>query len=89
MVFTIDGMKYYEVGEKLSEIKALGVRQGGFCSHPNTRRVLGIPNNQLQEYINKNGIPGLVRVSLGIYNSKKEANIFLETVELLCRRYAR
>ena len=88
-VFTIDGMKYYEVGEKLSEIKAIGVRQGGFCSHPYTRRVLGIPNNQLQEYINKNGIPGLVRVSLGIYNSKKEANIFLETVELLCRRYAR
>lgn len=89
LVFTIDSMKYYEVGEKLSEIKAIGVRQGGFCSHPYTRRVLGIPNNQLQEYINKNGIPGLVRVSLGIYNSKKEANIFLETVELLCRRYAR
>lgn len=89
LVFTIDGMKYYEVGEKLSEIKAIGVRQGGFCSHPYTRRVLGISNNQLQEYINKNGIPGLVRVSLGIYNSKKEANIFLETVELLCRRYAR
>lgn len=89
LVFTIDGMKYYEVGEKLSEIKAIWVRQGGFCSHPYTRRVLGIPNNQLQEYINKNGIPGLVRVSLGIYNSKKEANIFLETVELLCRRYAR
>ena len=89
LVFTIDGMKYYEVGEKLSEIKAIGVRQGGFCSHPYTRRVLGIPNNQLQEYINKNGIPGLVRLSLGIYNSKKEANIFLETVELLCRRYAR
>ena len=86
LVFTIDGMKYYEVGEKLSEIKAIGVRQGGFCSHPYTRRVLGIPNNQLQEYINKNGIPGLVRVSLGIYNSKKEANIFLETVELLWRR---
>ena len=79
LVFTIDGMKYYEVGEKLSEIKAIGVRQGGFCSHPYTRRVLGIPNNQLQEYINKNGIPGLVRVSLGIYNSKKEANIFLES----------
>ena len=89
LVFTIDGMKYYEVGEKLSEIKAIGVRQGGFCSHPYTIRVLGIPNNKLQEYINKNGIPGLVRVSLGIYNSKKEANIFLETVELLCRRYAR
>ena len=32
---------------------------------------------------------GLVRVSLGIYNTKKEANIFLETIEYLCRRYAK
>ena len=70
LVFTIDGMKYYEVGEKLSEIKAIGVRQGGFCSHPYTRRVLGIPNNQLQEYINKNGIPGLVRVSFYVEDTQ-------------------
>ena len=30
---------------------------------------------EFQEYINKNGIPGLVRVSLGIYISKKETYI--------------
>lgn len=89
LVFTIDNMKYEQVGEKLSEIKAIGVRQGGFCSHPYTRRVLGINNKELKEYISKNGIPGLVRVSLGIYNSKKEANIFLETIEFLCKRYAK
>ncbi|WP_196000227.1 aminotransferase class V-fold PLP-dependent enzyme [Clostridium sp. 1001271B_151109_B4] len=89
LVFTIDGMSYEEVGEKLSEVRAIGVRQGGFCSHPYTRRVLGIADNKLQEYISKNGVPGLVRVSLGIYNTKKEANIFLETIEYLCRRYAK
>ena len=89
LVFTIDGMSYEEVGEKLSEVRGIGVRQGGFCSHPYTRRVLGIADNELQNYISKNGVPGLVRVSLGIYNTKKEANIFLETIEYLCRRYAK
>jgi len=88
LVFTIDGMSYEEVGEKLS-VRGIGVRQGGFCSHPYTRRVLGIADNELQNYISKNGVPGLVRVSLGIYNTKKEANIFLETIEYLCRRYAK
>ena len=87
LVFTIDGMSYEEVGEKLSEVRGIGVRQGGFCSHPYTRRVLGIADNELQNYVSKNGVPGLVRVSLGIYNTKKEANIFLETIEYLCRRY--
>ncbi|WP_042394512.1 aminotransferase class V-fold PLP-dependent enzyme [Clostridium saudiense] len=89
LVFTIDGMSYEEVGEKLSEVRGIGVRQGGFCSHPYTRRVLGIADNELQNYVSKNGVPGLVRVSLGIYNTKKEANIFLETIEYLCRRYAK
>ncbi len=89
LVFTIDGMSYEEVGENLSEVRGIGVRQGGFCSHPYTRRVLGIADNELQNYISKNGVPGLVRVSLGIYNTKKEANIFLETIEYLCRRYAK
>lgn len=89
LVFTIDGMSYEDVGEKLSEVRGIGVRQGGFCSHPYTRRVLGIADNELQNYISKNGVPGLVRVSLGIYNTKKEANIFLETIEYLCRRYAK
>ena len=89
LVFTIDGMSYEEVGEKLSEVRGIGVRQGGFCSHPYTRRVLGIADNELQNYISKNGVPGLVRVSLGIYNTKKEANLFLETIEYLCRRYAK
>ena len=51
LVFTIDGMSYEEVGEKLSEVRGIGVRQGGFCSHPYTRRVLGIADNELQNYI--------------------------------------
>ena len=87
MVFNIDGMNYEEVGEKLAAIRAIAVRQGGFCAHPYTRRLLGIEDKYLDEYIGKNGIPGMVRVSLGAYNSLKEADIFLDTIEYLCKRY--
>ena len=89
LVFNIDGMTYEEVGETLSKVRGIGVRQGGFCAHPYTRRVLGIADNDLQRYMSEVGTPGLVRVSLGIYNSKKEANIFLDTIEYLCRRDAK
>ncbi len=89
LVFNIEGMSYEKVGEYLSNIKAIGVRQGGFCSHPYTRRVLGIKDDDLQKYMSECGTPGLVRVSLGVYNSKKEANIFLDTIEYICRRYSK
>ncbi len=89
LVFNIEGMSYEKVGEYLSNIRAIGVTQGGFCSHPYTRRVLGIKDDDLQKYMSECGTPGLVRVSLGVYNSKKEANIFLDTIEYICRRYSK
>ena len=89
LVFNIDGMTYEEVGEALANIRGIGVREGGFCAHPYTRRILGIADSDLQRYMSEVGIPGLVRVSLGAYNSKKEANIFLDTIEYICRRYAK
>ncbi len=89
LVFNIDGMNYEEVGEALANVRGIGVREGGFCAHPYTRRILGITDSDLQRYMSEVGIPGLVRVSLGAYNSKKEANIFLDTIEYICRRYAK
>lgn len=87
LVFNIEGISYDEVAEAVASIRAIAIRQGGFCAHPYTRRLLGIKKNELEDYISKNGMPGMVRASLGIYNSKKEVNIFLETIEYICRKY--
>ena len=86
MVFNIDRLCYEMVGEYLASIRGIAVRQGGFCAHPYTRRLLGIKSNEIEEYIKKNGMPGMVRVSLGAYNSEKELNIFLETIEYICKK---
>lgn len=88
LVFNINGMSYEDVAEKLALTRGIAVRQGGFCAHPYTRRILGISEDDLQRYICEVGTPGLVRVSLGIYNTKKEIDIFLDTIEYICRRYA-
>lgn len=87
LVFNIKGMNYDEVAEILANTRAIAIRQGGFCAHPYTRRLLGIKSADLEDYISKYGMPGMVRASLGIYNSKKEVNIFLETIEYLCKKY--
>lgn len=87
LIFNILGISYEEVGEMLAKIRAISVRQGGFCAHPYTRRMLGISDNELEPYLNEFGAPGMVRASLGMYNSKKEVEIFLETVEYICKRY--
>lgn len=89
LVFNILGISYENVGEMLANIRAISVRQGGFCSHPYTRRILGINDNEIEPYISEFGAPGMVRVSLGMYNTKKEVEIFLETVEYICKRYKR
>lgn len=86
LIFNINGMKYEEVGENLANIRAIAVRQGGFCAHTYTRRMLGIKDDEIEEYIKKNGMPGMVRASLGVYNSQKEVDIFLETIEYMCKK---
>ena len=86
MVFNIDRLCYEMVGEYLASIRGIAVRQGGFCAHPYTRRLLGIKSNEIEEYIKKNGMPGMVRVSLGAYNAEKAVNIFLETIEYICKK---
>lgn len=86
MVFNIDKLSYEMVGEYLASIRGIAVRQGGFCAHPYTRRLLGIKNGELEKYIRCNGMPGMVRASLGVYNSEKEVNIFLETIEYICKK---
>ncbi len=87
LVFNILGMSYESIGSALATTRGIAVRQGGFCAHPYVRRLLCIQDCELESFIEDNGMPGMVRVSLGIYNSKREADILLETIEHICKNY--
>jgi len=69
--FTIDGMHPHEVAQHLDEMADIMVRSGHHCCMPLMDR-LGLPE-------------GTVRVSLGLYNTPEEADLFLATIEEITR----
>ena len=83
ITFNLKNMPYYEVSEKLADIGAISSRYAKFCAHPYVNRLLGI-NDELAylEYIKciENNVEnpyGMVRISLGLYNTMEEAKKFI------------
>ncbi|MGD2174987.1 MAG: aminotransferase class V-fold PLP-dependent enzyme [Candidatus Brocadiaceae bacterium] len=64
----------------------IGVRNGCFCAQPYVRELLGIPREQMRRVVRKLAkgdhatVPGLVRVSLGIYNTRAEIDYLIEAL---------
>jgi len=55
-----------------------------FCAHPYVRRLLNLKDEEFSKYAYSNKPrPGMLRVSLGLYNTKEEIEEFLNTLELV------
>ena len=87
VTFNVDGISSDTVSDRLSYIRGIAVRQGAFCAHTYVRRLLGIDDLKGQE-IFKSGkkAPGMVRASLGLYNTSEEIDEFLNTMEFIINR---
>lgn len=85
IVFNIDGMYNDEVAKLLANTKAIAVRQGAFCAHPYVRRLIDFNNLKSNSYLvdSRCKLPGMVRVSFGLYNSIDEVDIFLDTIDFI------
>ena len=83
VVFSIAGMSHADVAQQLADKHGIAVRQGSFCSHPYVFRLLGISDNEVtQEMYSENyDMPGIVRVSFGIYNNEEEVDVFLGAID--------
>lgn len=79
------------VAARLSREAGIGVRNGCFCAHPYVLSLLNIPREEqkkFQEQIrngNKQDIPGLVRVSFGLYNTTAEIDYLIESLNYVLR----
>jgi selenocysteine lyase/cysteine desulfurase len=68
----------------------IGVRNGCFCAHPYVKILLKLsePESDLLIAKIRKGervdLPGMVRVSFGIYNTPEEVDYFLESVKQIC-----
>jgi hypothetical protein len=79
-------MVSFSVGKKLALHYGIGVRVGCHCAHILVKHVLGVgPGLErfqriMQTLIPAMSFPGLVRVSLGIENTKEEVDAFLSAL---------
>ena len=89
--FNIEGLSHFLVAAILGHEFGIGVRNGCFCAHPYILHLLALTseerhlvrNNILAE--NKQEMPGLVRVSFGLYNTPEEVDEFVEALNCIVR----
>ena len=83
--FNVKGICHEEVAESLSRIRGIFVRSGCFCAHPYAKRLLGEIQGRPCEYLmySDKVRPGMVRISLGLYNNIYEVDEFLNTLEYI------
>lgn len=86
--FNVRGIDHYKVAAVLSFEGGIGVRNGCFCAHPYILRLLKVSGHEAlshqQGILNgtRVGLPGLVRMSFGCYNTIEEID---HAVDLLGR----
>lgn len=72
--FNMKGLEHNELATILSREGGIAVRSGCFCAQPYVQRLLKISNEDIKKYMENESLPrpGLVRISLGLYNDYNE-----------------
>ncbi|MCX7922283.1 MAG: aminotransferase class V-fold PLP-dependent enzyme [Clostridia bacterium] len=85
--FNIENMPHGLVAAILSYEYGIGVRSGCFCAHPYVLKLLNIDKIGFEKYKNqvlnrdKSQVPGMVRVSLGLYNTIADIDRLLNALD--------
>ncbi|NLN14792.1 MAG: aminotransferase class V-fold PLP-dependent enzyme [Tissierellia bacterium] len=83
--FNIEGMHHSKLAELLGK-EGIGVRNGCFCAQPYVQQILKISDEEMEKYKDKLlPRPGLVRMSLGLYNSYEEVYRMAEVLDTIGR----
>jgi selenocysteine lyase/cysteine desulfurase len=70
----------------------IGVRSGCFCAHPYILHLLGLSRDEAAEVRqrmlegDKSEMPGLIRVSFGLYNTPQEVDILVDGLQRISNR---
>lgn len=80
--FNVEGLFHEDVAEYLAKEGGIAVRNGCFCAQPYVQRLLHISRQEMEHHIANPSLPhpGMVRVSLALYNTKEEIDIFLDVL---------
>lgn len=80
--FSLAGMDHGLVAQALSQEAGIAVRNGLFCAHPYVEKLLKLSDDDLDYYHTHDDVrvPGLVRISFGLYNTMEEVELFIKTL---------
>jgi selenocysteine lyase/cysteine desulfurase len=84
--FVVEGVPHALVAARLSAEFAIGVRHGCFCAHPYLVRLLGLRDDDLEEFRtaarrhDRRSLPGAVRASAGISTTITDIDRLLDAV---------
>ena len=87
IAFNVGELSHVLVASILGYEHGIGVRNGRFCAYPYLVRLLDLSEDQVRAYQeairrgDRSNIPGAVRVSLGIYNTRAEVDAFLSGLQ--------
>jgi selenocysteine lyase/cysteine desulfurase len=85
--FTVAGVHHGLVSAALGYEHGIAVRSGCFCAHPYVARLLGLDRVAVERWMqrvrqgDKRDAPGMVRASLGLYNTDDEVDRLVGAVE--------
>jgi cysteine desulfurase/selenocysteine lyase len=94
--FNLGDLSHFLVSAILSDEWGIAVRNGCFCAHPYVMNLLKISSKEVKNVRSemlghkKNHMPGLVRVSFGIYNTKEEVDVLIKALKSIAAgKYAK
>jgi selenocysteine lyase/cysteine desulfurase len=91
VTFNAAGLDHAKLAAILGYEWGVGVRNGCFCAQPYVRELLGISEDQMRAIVAKLAagdhatVPGMVRMSLGVYNSLEDVDYFVEALKGVLR----
>jgi cysteine desulfurase / selenocysteine lyase len=93
--FNMGNMSHFLVAAILGTEWGIGVRHGCFCAHPYLTHLMGFSDVALAEVTanilahDRREMPGLVRVSFGMYNTVEEVDVLIKALtEIAQGKYA-
>jgi selenocysteine lyase/cysteine desulfurase len=87
----VQGVSHFKVSAILGCEFGIGVRSGCFCAHPYILHLLNLTPDQAHDVRrhmlagDRSEMPGLIRVSFGLYNSLEDVDAFVEALEKIVR----
>ena len=89
--FTVQGMSHFQVAAILSAEWGIGVRNGCFCAHPYAMHLLDLQDEAIRRIRtdilmqDRRDLPGMVRVSFGMYNTHDEVDVLAEALAQIAK----